>query len=173
MEFRLTSVLIGLLVSMSCYAQVFPPVNCSNLNGQTVNLPTSKEKYAVLLVTFGKKGNEAAKTWVDPLVQKFIRKSGLLDAFFTADVYALSIVNSAEWAMIRSQDQKIKADIPSELISNLVYSQTNPQPILDVLGEKAKNTATVLLIQSDGKIIRIVSGDYSDKKLEELEEGFE
>jgi hypothetical protein len=158
---------------MSCYAQVFPPVSCSNLNGQTINLPTSKEKYAVLLVTFGKKGNEAAETWVDPLVQKFIRKSGLLDAFFTADVYALSIVNSAEWAMIRSQDHKIKSDVPAELLPNLVYSQTNPQPVLDVIGEKAKNTATVLLVQSDGKIIRMVSGEFSDKKLEELEEGFE
>lgn len=173
MKFRWTSVLIGLLVSMYCHAQVFPPVTCSNLNGQTITLPSSKEKYSVLLVTFGKKGNEAAETWVDPLVQKFIRKSGLLDAFFTADVYALSIVNSAEWAMIRSQDQKIKSDVPAELLSNLVYSQTNPQPVLDVIGEKAKNTATVLLIQQDGKIIRMVSGEFSDKKLEELEDGFE
>jgi hypothetical protein len=173
MKFNWINTLIGILISIGCHAQVLPTVSCSNLSGQTFSLPSAKEKYSILLVTFSKKGNEAAETWVDPLVQKFIRKSGLLDAFFTADVYALSIVNSAEWAMIRSQEQKIKADIPAELLSNLVYSQTSPQPILDILGEKAKNSATVLLVQSDGKIIRMVSGEYSDKKLEELEEGFE
>ena len=92
---------------------------------------------------------------------------------FDADLFALTLVNGSEWSIIRSQETKIKADLPGELHHNVLYSQDNAAVVSAALGEKSKNTATVVLLDEHGQILKLLSGVFTKNKLEELEEGFE
>ncbi len=159
--------------SFQGFTQQFPNLTGNRFDESRVEFPRNTKKYTVLLITFGKKGTESASTWIDPLVQKFIRKSGMLDAFFDADLYALTMVNAAEWNIIRSQESKIKSEIPSEIINNVLYSTSDCTPLLSVLGENAKSTSTLILLNNEGKIVKQIQGEFSEKKMEALEDGFE
>ena len=166
--------LMGVIVSATLSAQTaFPTITCSRLDQSSSVIPNISGKKTVLLISFGKKGSDDVATWIDPLVQKFIRKSGMLDQMFDANLFALTFVNAAEWSVIRSQETKIKADLPTELHSNVLYSQDNAAVVAAALGEKSKNTATVVLLDEHGQIVKLISGAFTENKLEALEEGFD
>ena len=164
-----------LLWSSLLFSQTdFPSIQCKTLEQQTVQLPYFKEgRHIVMLITFGKKGAEEAETWVDPLVQKFIRKSGMLDGLFEADLIALTVLNAGELSLARSQESRIKAEMPKELHKSIFYTNEKESELLSLLGKNAGQSAHVVVLDDKGHIIKQLHGGFSEKKMEEVEAAFD
>ena len=172
---RLSFVSLLLVCSSFLVAQSsFPSIQCKNLEKQTAQLPLLKEgKHVVMLITFGKKGAEDAETWVDPLVQKFIRKSGMLDGLFEADLIALTVLNTGELSLAQSQENRIKAEMPKELHAAIYYTNEKEKELLELLGKNAGQSAHVLVLNDKGQIVKQIQGGFSEKKMEEIESAFD
>jgi len=167
------AILIGLLcifMSQLLEAQkAIPQIECVGISLEKLTFPIID--YAlpqVVLVTFGRNAEKEASTWINPLVQKFIRKSGLLDAMFDAKLFALSFVNETEFLQIKLAEDRLASEIPAELHHSSLFTKVDTSILKDLL--PGKSQVFVLVISSDGKLIGSVQGEFSEDKLEQIEQ---
>jgi hypothetical protein len=146
-----------------------PVIESFNVSLEKVNFPLIDHALPqVVLISFNRNAEKEASTWVDPLVQKFIRKSGLLDAMFEAKLYSLSFLNESEFLQVKLAEDRLKSEIPSELHSATFFTHASKDSLRALLN--GKSNVFVAVISSSGKLLGFVQGDYSLEKMEKIEQ---
>jgi hypothetical protein len=155
-----------------CNAQErFPSVQCENLNGEYLSIPNSI-KHQIIILAFGKQNEKELESWLQPLYDKFIAKTGLIDLMFDADVYLLSVLNGIEANAVKSNIEKIKKQTDAELHANMLFLKDANDKILQTLKPDTKHLQ-IYLVDSNGKIVFHTQGNLSDEKMEALEDAFD
>lgn len=173
MKILLAAALIIAIPLTSSAQKRVETVECLDINNKTVSFPpVNPGKKTVAMITFSDKASDEAKTWVDPLYQKFIAKSGMMDAMFDASLYVVSFVSGTELSLIKMNAAKIKDDTPAALINSVLYTTASTANVKTVMNVKNDKSVYILVLSADGSIIKQVSGAFSDDKMETLEEGF-
>ena len=151
----------------------FEPVDCQDINSRTVSFPAANPgKKLVVMVTFSDKASDEAKTWVDPLYQKFVLKSGMMDAAFDASLCVVSFVSAAELSLIKMNAAKIRADTPEPLINSVLYTAQSATALKKSMDVKNDKSVYILVLSPEGVILKQQSGSFSDDKMESLEDAF-
>ncbi|MCB0820211.1 MAG: hypothetical protein KDC13_06280, partial [Bacteroidetes bacterium] len=149
--------------------QQFPVVPCKDVNGKTKELNLSASaKPSVVFVQKKAKSGEMAESWIDPLVQKFIRKSGMLDAMFDADLVFLAYLNQIEAGMVEKSTKKVKEEIPAELHSGSYFSTESPDAVESIVLSGADSF--IVVVSAEGRILGSVQGKYTEEKMEMIED---
>lgn len=149
--------------------KAIPQIECVGISMEKQTFPIIDHALPqVVLVTFDRSAEKEAGTWVNPLVQKFIRKSGLLDAMFEAKLFALTFVTEAEFLQIKLAEDRLASEIPSELHHSSLFSKSDKSPLKTLL--PGKSQVFVLVISADGKFIGSIQGEFSEDKLEQIEQ---
>lgn len=162
--------ILCLICSSSIVAQkAVPQIECVGISMEKLTFPINDHALPqVVLVTFGRNAEKEAGTWIDPLVQKFIRKSGLLDAMFEAHLFALSFVSETEFLQIKMAEDRLSSEIPTELHHATLFSKADQSILKDML--PGKSHVYVLVISADGKLIGSIQGEFSSDKMELIEQ---
>lgn len=166
----IVSVLVFLLAAgMKMYAQQFPLVQCQDVNGNVKTLDlSSKSKASVVFIQKKAKSGDMAESWIDPLVQKFIRKSGMLDAMFDADLIFVAYLNHIEAGMVEKSTKKVKEEIPAELHSGSYFSTESPEALESIVLSGADSF--IVVVSAEGRILGSVQGKYTEEKMELIED---
>src|SRR5689334_1401177 len=92
--------LVSFFVSNVCAAQVIPSFTGETLNNKQVTIPAdTKGKYALLCFASSIKAQKELESWMDPVYNKFIAKTGVMDAFFDVQVYFVPVFNGSNASM--------------------------------------------------------------------------
>lgn len=167
--FILISLLFVFFQNDCFYAQQLPKLKCRTLNGLESNFPTfNSDELKVVLLTLDSKSQRAAETWVDPLVQKFIRRSGMMDMMFDAKLYSLSCLSNTEYLKLNATDKSLIKDFPEELKDVSYFSKDSSQELKNTIG--GKSSVKVIIVGENNKLLGFVEGEFSQDKMEELEE---
>jgi len=170
---QLKSLIIFLLIlsGNTCDSQaVFSPLSCQDLENRTITFPTTEGSNTVVVITFSDNAEEQLKTWIDPLYQKFVAKSGMLDGLFNADIKLLSFVSVAQLAVIKMNASAIKKDLPAPLVNSVLYTTSSPDNVKVQISFKNEKTVYVLVLSPEGKILKQVSGAFTEDKMESIED---
>lgn len=160
---------LGLLISRTAYTQTLQHITCFNIDDSKATFPFDDEpKTKVVFVIFSIKAEKEIESWTNPLFQKFIRKSGLLDAMLDADFRTLTFLNSLQYAELKATGTKAENQLPEEL-KPITYYTNEPKTSLQALLKNKAETA-VYVISSNGELIGSVSGEFTEEKLEKIEE---
>lgn len=174
----MTPILRFCVLTIVCFhltakAQVayFPAVTCENMNGEQKVIP-QQGKYQLMVIAFGKQNEKELQSWLQPLYDKFIAKTSLIDFIFDADLYLLSILNGLEASAAKANKNKIKQEVDEELQPKIFLFQGDQEKLLKDLNIDSKQLY-VFLMDANGKIIYKTSGKYSEAKMEAIEDAFD
>jgi hypothetical protein len=167
-------ILFLLMFVVSSISQTFaqkqvPTIESFNVSMEKINFPVIDHALSqVVLISFNRNAEKEASTWIDPLVQKFVRKSGLLDAMFEANLYSLSFLSESEFLQVKLAEDRLKSEIPTELHSATLFTHASKDSLKQILS--GKSSVYVAVISSSGKLLGFVQGDFSEDKMEKIEQ---
>lgn len=168
-SFILTSLLFCFSQISFLYSQQLPTLECRTLAGMESNFPSfGSNELKVILITLDSKNQKVAESWVNPLVQKFIRRSGMMDMMFEARLYSLSCLSNAEYLKLNAADKSIIKDFPEELKEVSFFSKASSKELKTKIG--GKSSVKVIVVGEDNELLGFVEGEFTEEKMEVLEE---
>lgn len=165
-------VAIGALLGGHVLAQpglAFPPLSAEDLNGQEVMLPKSTTASHTLIgMATTKKAEEALRTWQNPVYQKFVVKSGMMDQMFDVDVYFVPVFTGAAKAAKGQVVKKLKEN-NEPLVADHLLIYSGEKERLDRLGMEDRKKPYFYLVDANGEVVWRGEGSFKSKYLDEIE----
>jgi hypothetical protein len=169
---RLGIVLIALFLTNISFAQTgstFPALVGSTLSGKQVSLPIdTKNKYTLLAIAYSQKSEKDLSSWMQPIYETFLDKSTM----FTYDVnmYFVPMIGGIKQVAGEKIEQRLKAGIDPELHANVLVYKGSIADYKNTLKIDGKDKPYFYILDKTGKIVYVTTGEYTDKKMEEIED---
>jgi len=158
----------------SCYSQkgkVFPTIKGKSLDEKAVTLPLKNGKQTIIGIAFHRGAEDALKKWLNPLYYTFIKKEKGQSNFDVSEVYD---VNFSFVPMISGFDKlekDFKAGTQKEFWPYIIDTEkTDVSALQKELGIKDNKIPYFFVLDKDGKVLEVQSGDFSEDKMDKLEE---
>jgi hypothetical protein len=157
----------------SMFAQVgkqFPEMQGELLDGKTLTLPTTTGKKTLVGLAYSSKAEDALKSWYQPMHDKFIAKKGMFDDQIDIETYFVAMYIGLKQTAYEATIKKLKESNRKDLYGHLLFYKGELEPYENTLKLEDKSLPYFFLLDEKGKIIHVMSGNFTEKKLEQLEE---
>lgn len=162
--------------SLTSFAQVtgktFPDLEAETIQDEKITLPEdTRGKFTLLGLAYSKKSEDDLVTWFSPVYNKFIRKStGLFSSFqYDVNVYFVPMFTGVKAAATGAAKNKAAKNIDPRLHPYILFYKGALKPYKESLAFDKKDVPYFFVLDKDGKIVYATSGEYTDKKMEEIE----
>ncbi len=178
MRYLLFSILF--VVATSIQAQVvgkmFPDMEAETVDDKKVMLPNDvKGKYTLVGLAFSKKSEDELNGWFQPIFSKFIQKNkGLFESFgYDVNVYFIPMFTGVKSTAAGTAKKKAAKDIDPQLLPYILFYKGELKKYKEELEFEKKDIPYFFVLDKEGKIVYTTSGNYTSKKLDEVEEVLE
>jgi hypothetical protein len=157
------------IVAQAQVGQTFPSLTGQTLTNKKVTIPTdTKNKYTLLAIAYSQKSEKDLNGWMQPIYETFLDKETL----FTYDVnmYFVPMIGGFKQVAGEKIEQKLKEGTDKELHGNVLVYKGSMADYKNSLNFDGKDKPYFFILDKSGKIIYATSGEYTDKKLEEIED---
>jgi hypothetical protein len=168
---RLITLICGVFFCLACNGQkIFPLISGITLDDKQVSVPYSNGKYSVVGIAFSRKAEEDLKKWVEPLYDSFVKKEETAGQFDFADLMDVNFL----FIPLVSGFKKIVGNFKKRSDEHYWPYILNPEksPVNEIrrkLEVQDKEHPYFYVLDQSGTIIEMVTGQYSQAKLEKLE----
>lgn len=172
---RITT-LLALLLSLSFYAQKgpFPALAGHTLEGTSINLPLAgTKKYTIVGICFKRSAEENLKTWIQPMYETFVAKANGADYFDVANYYDVNYYFIPLISGFKKAAADFKAATQKDLWKNVIDCDTDIAVLKAQLKPADEGLPYFYVIDTTGKIIEVVSGKFSEDKMDKLQEAID
>lgn len=169
-------ILSAFLVSYSATAQlkgkVFPAISGEILqNDKTIVIPDdTKGKFTLIGMAYSKGAEKDLETWLQPAYDKFIAKTGMWDAAMDVNLYFIPMFTGVNQATAGPARKKIKEKTDKVLLPHILFYVGDLDKYKAELDFEKRDTPYFFVIDKTGKIVHSVSGAFTEKKMEEIED---
>ncbi len=162
---------------ISSHAQVgimFPEIKGVSLSDHVVSVPTAtKGKYTLICIAYSNKAEDDLKTWMNPTYNKFINKSGMLDANYDVHLYFIPMFGGLRAATESIAKKELQEGTDKQFYDNVVCYRGSMKFYKETLKLEDKEKPYFYVLDKSGKIIYATSGVYTEDKMDEIEEKLE
>ena len=157
-----------------CAAQIIPTFSGETLENKQVTIPNdTKGKYAFLCFASSMKAQKELETWMDPVYNKFIAKTGVMDAFFDVQVFFVPVFKGSDASIQETVRKKFNETAQDDVRGNVLFCKGDLTQVMTALHIQNENAPYFFLLDPEGKIIYRTSGAFSEKKFDEIDEMIE
>ncbi|MFI5148665.1 MAG: hypothetical protein ACHQRM_02960 [Bacteroidia bacterium] len=172
---RIVGLSFMLLLSIgSSRAQVgktFPKLSGETLDGTAITLPdASKGKYTLIGMAHSSDAEQDLQTWIDPVYQKYIAKSGLLDAAEDINVYFIPMFTGSSLPFYEKSKKKMKETTQKDLQGHVIFYKGEISSYKQELSIEKKDTPYIYLLDPQGKIVYTTNGNWTEAKMDAVDE---
>ncbi len=168
---RLLPLLAGLCMALLGAAQGFPTLEGETLRGERVMLPASGgAPHTLIALAYGQKAGPRLEDWFEPLYLRFVARHGLFAQSIHVDVHFVPLFVGANKAAYEPTLKKFRKSAAPELLDRILFVRTEMEHVQGPLGLKDKDVPYFFILDGSGTIIHRTQGEYSDAKLEAMEE---
>jgi hypothetical protein len=156
--------------------KVFPDMTAETVEDKKVQIPESvRGKYTLIGLAYSKKSEAELNSWFQPVFGKFIQKStGLFSGFaYDVNVYFIPMFTGVNAAATGTAKRKAAKNIDPQLLPYVLFYRGELKPYKESLDFEKKDVPYFFVLDPQGKIVYATSGEYSDKKMEAIEEKIE
>lgn len=147
----------------------FPLMETEDLQGNEVILPEAFEKkHALVGLARSKKAEEDLRSWQRPIYNKFVAKTGMMDAMFDVEVFFIPVFTGASKAAKGKVVKKLKEN-NDPLVRDHLLVFSGSTEAMDALGMDDKKQPYFFLIDSEGEVIWSAKGKYRQNHMDEIE----
>jgi hypothetical protein len=148
-----------------------PPIQAETADNKTVSLPADLQgKYSLLAFASSMKAQDELETWLDPVYQKFIAKTGLMDDMYDVHVFFIPILTGTNVSFATSMKKKFRESAQADLQNHVLFCREDGKDILDLLKMHDRNVPYFILLDKEGNIIYRTSGRFSDEKFDAIDD---
>lgn len=152
-------------------AQTIPDINGMTAENKQIKIPQDlKGKYSLLCFASSLKAQADLESWLDPIYQKFIAKTGLMDDAYDLNLFFIPIATTSNAAFANSMKKKLKENTQADLLPNILFCQGNEEEILKQLNILKSDKPHFILLDKNAKIIYRTSGKYTEEKFDAIDE---
>ena len=170
---------ISLVFAQEYKGKEFPLVTGETFDGKSLAIPTTTNgKASVIGICFSKDAEKELKAWLNPVYNLFIVKKDENDFFSAAANYDVSfyfipMLNKVNQILEKSSKDKIRKETDKEFWPYLVFYEGETKLFKETFKLKDNDIPYFFVLDKDGKVINLISGKYSEQKLESLEESMD
>jgi len=147
----------------------FPELKGVTLSEKNVNLPTDcKGKVTIVCLAYSKKAEEALHSWLVPMYNKFVAKTGLMDDAYDVSVYFVPMFTGIHQPTENLAKKQLKEGTDKKFMDNIICYHGSIHPYKEDLNLDEKEFPYFFILDKDGKITYATKGFYDDKKMEEI-----
>lgn len=170
---RSAIIFIFTLLTFFSFAQsglVFPTLNGETLHKKNITIPDDvKGKYTLLGLAYSQKAEDDLKTWYIPAYNKFIAKTGMMDDMYDVNIYFVPMFSGAKKVAKPKAMKELEKKSDSKIHPYVLFYAGDLSPYRDQLKMNSKSEPYFYLLDSAGRIVWTVSGDFKQEYFDNLE----
>ena len=169
--------ILALLLSISSFAQVkgqFPPLTGHTLEGNAISLPIAgTKKFTIIGLCYKRSAEEDLKTWIQPMYDVFVARPKGTDYFDVASYFDVNYYFIPLISGFKKAANDFKAATQEDLWKNVIDCDTDIKLLKTQLKPADENTPYFYVIDTTGKIVEVVTGKYSEAKMDKIQEAID
>ena len=130
-------------------------------------------KFTILCFASSKKAQHDLETWLDPVYNKYIAKTGLMDDMFDVNVFVIPVFKGANAAIRESIKRKFRETAQQDLWPHVLFCKEGMNEIGASLGLQNDDIPYFFLLDKEGGIIYRTNGNYTDEKFDGMDDKIE
>lgn len=175
MKNTLSMLSICLCLNISAQTKpTFPTLAGHTLEGTAITLPEQPaKKFSIIGICFKRSAEENLKTWITPMYETFVAKANGTDYFDVANYYDVNYFFIPLISGFKKAANDFKASTQKELWKNVIDCDTDIKLLKEQLKPSDENQPYFFVLDLNGKIVEVVSGKYSEDKMDKLQEAID
>ncbi len=165
-----------LAVTLSGAAQkgkTFPDTQGATLDDKEKSIPFKNGKVSILAVAFHRGAEDELKKWLNPLYNTFMVKSKAKTLDMSA-IYDVNFVFVPMIAGIKMIADEFKASTDKAFWPVVLDTKkSDMKAAATSLGVTDRKIPWIFVLDKDGKVIDVQTGEYSEAKIDAMEEAME
>lgn len=164
------SVMLCLMAAFT-KGQTVPSFTGTTAGNKQIDIPSaSMGKYALLCFASSRKAQADLETWLDPVYNRYIAKTGFMDDMFDVDVFFIPVFGGGEGALQATVKRKFRETAQADLWPHLVFADGNMKEVLSTLKMSDESVPHFVFLNKDGKIVYRTSGAYTEEKFDAIDD---
>jgi len=163
-----------ILMTAGLFAQVgkvFPTIDGVSLTDKNMRLPTNNGKQTIVAIAFNKSAEDELKKWLNPLYYTFIKKPKGSTNIDMSEIYDVNFVFIPMISGFKKIKEDFKNSTEKEFWGYIMDTEKTDikaqQKLLEITDNKIPY---FFVLDKDGKILEVQSGDFKEAKVDKLEE---
>ncbi len=172
---KITTV-FALCLSMSFFAQKgpFPTLAGHTLEGGAISLPLAgTKKFTIVGICFKRSAEDNLKTWIQPMYDTFVAKAKGTDYFDVANYYDVNYYFIPLISGFKKAASDFKAATQKDLWKNVIDCDTDIKLLKEKLKPADEGIPYFYVIDTNGKIVEVVSGKFSEDKMDKIQDAID
>ncbi len=163
--------IVCLFLSVQLQAQTIPSFTGQTAENKSISIPSfCKGKYALLCFASSRKAQADLETWLNPVYNRYIAKTGFMDDAFEVDVFFVPIFGGAEGTMQSAVKRKFIESAQPDLWPHLVFCEKGLKETLLPLNMSKEDVPYFFFLDKAGTIVYRTSGAFTDEKFDAMDD---
>jgi hypothetical protein len=153
------------------FSQTIPSFTGLSAEDKKINIPeSSKGKYALICFASSKKAQADLESWLNPVYNRYIAKTGFMDDMFDVDVFFVPVFSGAEGTMEATIKKRFRETAQKDVWPHLIFADKGLKEILAPLKMTNESVPYFFFLDKTGKITYQTSGAFSEEKFDAIDE---
>lgn len=163
--------------SLSMAAQIkgtFPTLSGHTLEGNALTIPLAgTKKFTIVGICYKRAAEDDLKTWIQPMYDVFVAKASGTDYFDVGNYYDVNYFFIPLISGFKKAAADFKASTQPDLWKNVIDCDTEIALLKVQLKPSDESVPYFYVIDTAGKIIEVVSGKYTENKMDKIQEAID
>lgn len=162
-----------MLITYSAFGQtpVIEKITGETINHQRISIPEDiKGKYTLLCFASSTKAQKDLESWLDPVYQKFIAKTGLMDDMYDVNVFFIPLVKGGNEIFAEKMKSKFRETAQTDLKPHIIFSESNVDQLSAALNMTKSDIPYLFLLDKNAGIIYRTNGAYTEEKFDMIDD---
>jgi ATP10 protein len=171
-------VIIGLMALSLCAkaqkGKQFPEIIGVTLDEKVMSLPIKNGKRSVVAIVYNRAAEKDLKKWLNPLYDRFSKKAKSAGNFDMTESHDVNFIFVPMIAGIKMISDEFKATTDKAFWPVVMDTKkSDVKAGATVLGIEDRKIPYIFVLDKNGVIIDVQSGDYNEAKIDAMEEVME
>ena len=166
-----TMFFLGIPAGNDTIGKAFPDIKGETLSGTVKTIPAdTKGKYTLIAMAYSSDADNDLSSWINPVYNKFIVKTGMFDSEYDVNLVFIPMFSGENFATASIIKKRMKEEINKTLHSSVVFYKGDLDKYKKELNIVKKDTPYIFMLDKSGNILYATDGNYTDEKMEAIEE---
>ncbi|MBK8497947.1 MAG: hypothetical protein IPL52_03810 [Flavobacteriales bacterium] len=139
--------------------------------GRELTLPVKNAKaFTIIGLAYSQKAQPDLEEWFEPAYLRFVAKHGLFAGAYDCEVYFVPLFTGLNKAAYEPSMRKFRKSAAPDIIQHVIFSKADIEPLKEALDLRERDVPYFFILDGEGRIIHRAQGNYTDEKLEAMEE---
>jgi len=171
------TILIALFFPLTFIAQIkgsFPSLSGHTLDGSAITVPIKgTPKFTIVGLCYKRAAEDDLKTWIQPMYDVFVAKANGTDYFDVGSYYDVNYFFIPLISGFKKAAADFKASTQPDLWKNVIDCDTDIALLKAQLKPADESIPYFYVIDTAGKIVEIVSGKFTENKMDKIQEAID